>query len=100
MMGGKFGVTMAKHLVDCARHFAAFDMGGPDVICGGNKGAGQCFDPVTMHDDQIGLMFGHKDPGTGENVYPELEMVRLAVGLENIDDILADIDQGLQKAAG
>jgi len=25
------------------------------------------------------LMFGHKDPETGEDVYPELEMVRLAV---------------------
>jgi tyrosine phenol-lyase len=26
-----------------------------------------------------GLMFGHKDPETGENVWPELEMVRLAI---------------------
>ncbi len=26
-----------------------------------------------------GLMFGHKDPVTGEDVWPELEMVRLAV---------------------
>ncbi|NIV15948.1 MAG: tryptophanase, partial [Aliifodinibius sp.] len=26
-----------------------------------------------------GLMFGHKDPETGEDVFPELEMVRLAI---------------------
>jgi tryptophanase len=25
------------------------------------------------------LMFGHKDPKTGEDVYPELELLRLAV---------------------
>ena len=28
------------------------------------------------------------------------ELIRLSVGIENIDDILADLDQAIQSAAG
>ncbi len=77
MVAREFGVTVAEHFINRARHFTALDMRRTDVVGRTDKRTSERFDPIAVDDDEVGFVL-HTEVRKPDHGFRKDHILRIA----------------------